>query len=251
MDISAPAFSLADRPRTGHLGYQGSQAPGRPVLHFVSSSRRPRRETGLCHRSLLIGAVPLFVPWGRSFVPARTSCGASRAGDVKAGRRAWLSTTLASPGHALTVPSTVPRSRRPGRHHICPGTFEVTSLVENRPGDTGELVGERDRQHVVVQPRLRGFDPRLEPVALPALWPDQYHPGRLHEQDAQVAIAALGYLAEDGAVCGRYLSRHQSEPGGEVAAFGEHIAGADRGDHGARNDRSDAGHRHQTLARWV
>src|SRR5215471_12252395 len=94
MDISAPAFSLADRPRTGHLGYQGSQAPGRPVLHFVSSSRRPRRETGLCHRSLLIGAVPFFVP-------ARTSCGASRAGTVKAGRCAWLSTTSASPGHAL------------------------------------------------------------------------------------------------------------------------------------------------------
>src|SRR5215471_10156340 len=66
MDISAPAFSLADRPRMGHLGHQGSQAPGRPVLYFVSSSRRPRRETGLCHRSLLIGAVPLFVPWGRS-----------------------------------------------------------------------------------------------------------------------------------------------------------------------------------------
>ena len=28
MDISAPAISLAPRPRTGHLGYQDSQAPG-------------------------------------------------------------------------------------------------------------------------------------------------------------------------------------------------------------------------------
>ena len=46
MDISAPAVSLADRPRTGHLGHQGSQAPGRPVLHLVSSSRRPRQENG-------------------------------------------------------------------------------------------------------------------------------------------------------------------------------------------------------------
>jgi hypothetical protein len=44
MDISAPAFSLAARPRTDHLGHQGSQAPGRPVLHLVSSSRRPRQE---------------------------------------------------------------------------------------------------------------------------------------------------------------------------------------------------------------
>ena len=30
MDISAPAFSLAGRPQVGHLGYQCSQAPGRP-----------------------------------------------------------------------------------------------------------------------------------------------------------------------------------------------------------------------------
>jgi hypothetical protein len=53
MDISARAFSLADRPRMGQTGHQGSHAPGRPVLHLVSSSRRPRQENGgLCHRSL-------------------------------------------------------------------------------------------------------------------------------------------------------------------------------------------------------
>ncbi len=46
MDISARAISLADRPRTGHSGHQCSHAPGRPILHLVSSSRRPRRETG-------------------------------------------------------------------------------------------------------------------------------------------------------------------------------------------------------------
>ena len=43
MDISARAISLADRPRPGHLGHQCSHAPGRPILHLVSSSRRPRR----------------------------------------------------------------------------------------------------------------------------------------------------------------------------------------------------------------
>ena len=46
MDISARAFSLADRPRMGQTGHQGSHAPGRPVLHLVSSSRRPRQENG-------------------------------------------------------------------------------------------------------------------------------------------------------------------------------------------------------------
>jgi hypothetical protein len=47
MDISAHAFLLAARPRSGHLGHQCSHAPGRPVLHLVSSSRRPRRKTGI------------------------------------------------------------------------------------------------------------------------------------------------------------------------------------------------------------
>jgi len=42
MDISARAISLPARPRPGHLGHQCSHAPGRPNLHFVSSSRRPR-----------------------------------------------------------------------------------------------------------------------------------------------------------------------------------------------------------------
>jgi ABC-type uncharacterized transport system substrate-binding protein len=45
MDISARAFSLADRPRLDHLGHQCLHAPGRPNLHLVSSSRRPRLET--------------------------------------------------------------------------------------------------------------------------------------------------------------------------------------------------------------
>jgi hypothetical protein len=39
-----------------------------------------------------------------------------------------------------------------------------------------------------------------KPVAFPTLRPDQDYPGRLYEQDAQVTIAALGYLAEDGTV---------------------------------------------------
>jgi hypothetical protein len=41
---------------------------------------------------------------------------------------------------------------------------------------------------------------RLEPAALPAPGLDQHNPCRLHEQDTQVAIAALGYFAEYGAV---------------------------------------------------
>jgi hypothetical protein len=58
----------------------------------VSSSRRPWRVKVLAMSSIapFLRAVPLFVPGGRSFVPACGKGGAPRAGAVKAGRRAYL-----------------------------------------------------------------------------------------------------------------------------------------------------------------
>ena len=164
----------------GHVGDQFSHAPGRPVLHLVSSSRRPRQVT-------IVGAMSSLTPSSfvravsRSFVPACACSGAPRAGAVKAGRRTWLTSVSAFPGHALAGPSTVPGSRRSGRHRTCPHTSEFALLVENRPGNASKLVGEGDRQHVVVQSFLGVFDPRLEPVAFPAVRPHQHDPGRLHE----------------------------------------------------------------------
>jgi hypothetical protein len=62
---------------------------------------------------------------------------------------------------------------------------------------------------------------------VPALRLDQYNPGGLNEQNAQVAIAAFRYLGEDGAVAGRDLLGDEPQPGGEVAALAERIAAAD------------------------
>src|ERR1700750_3312634 len=45
---------------------------------------------GLCHRLLLISRSSFVRAKGRSFVAARRTSIASRAGAVKAGRRAWL-----------------------------------------------------------------------------------------------------------------------------------------------------------------
>src|SRR6516162_11944713 len=74
-----------------------------------------------------------------------------------------------------------------------------------------------------MQSLLRCFDPRLEPIARPMLWPDldQHDPGRLDEQGAQIAIASFRYAAEDCSVSGRDLFRYQPKPGAEVAAFRE------------------------------
>jgi hypothetical protein len=116
MDINARAISLADRPRTGHSGHQCSHAPGRPILHLVSSSRRPRRETGCGATSLR--APCLCSSFGRSFVravrrsfvPACACPGAPRTGAAKAGRPAWPATgagvsrpCLDDPEHGATL----------------------------------------------------------------------------------------------------------------------------------------------------
>ena len=45
--------------------------------------------------------------------------------------------------------------------------------LKNAPGDPGQFVGQRNRQHIAVQPLFGGFNPGLEPVALPALGLDQ------------------------------------------------------------------------------
>src|ERR1700704_4092242 len=114
---------------------------------------------------------------------------APRARAVKAGRRAVLTSCATLPGGALTAPSTARGSSRSGRRLLRLDALEGASLVENRPGDPGELVGERNRQHVVVQSFLGGFDPKFEAIALPTLYLDQHNPRGLHEQRAQVAIA--------------------------------------------------------------
>jgi len=101
------------------------------------------------------------------------------------------------PGHALTCLSTARGSSSAGRIGL--DTLERASLVKHRPGDTGQLVGERNRQHVVLQALLGRFDPRLELVALPSVWLDlgQHNRGGLNEQRAQIAIATPRYRAED------------------------------------------------------
>src|SRR3979490_2069701 len=89
----------------------------------------------------------------------------------------------ALPGHALTGPST---ARSGSARFIGLDALEGAPFVQNRPGDAGELVGERNRQHVVVEALLGGLEPRLEPVAVPMPWPPlaAHDPSRRHEQGA-------------------------------------------------------------------
>ena len=61
-----------------------------------------------------------------------------------------------------------------------------------------------------MQSLLGSLDPALKPVPIPAHRFDQDHPGRLYKQNAQVAVTALRYLAEDSAIAGRDLFWHEA-----------------------------------------
>src|SRR6266702_3654516 len=248
MDISAHAFSLADRPRLGPFGS--------PVFACAGKTETPSRlilsqtSAGTCRWGYVIAcssylAVPLFEPGA---VPSsRPVERRSRRAQGRSRPAVALGLRLAPalPGCALTAPSTARGSSGSDVCIVAPRQLEGASLGQHRPGDAGKLVGERDRQHVVVQPPLGGFDPGFESVTFPVLYPDQHNPCRLHEQNAQLAIATPRDFAKDCAVSRRDLFGHQSRPGAEVAAFGEYVSSADCGHHGARNDWPDARHRHQ------
>src|SRR5258705_6965278 len=99
----------------------------------VSSSRRPRRvrDVGYVIDSSSLHAVPLFVPGGRSFVPACARRRAARKG--RQGRPSCCPDVLLYRCQALTAPSTAQGSSRQGRRLLRLDALEGTSLVENRP----------------------------------------------------------------------------------------------------------------------
>src|SRR5260370_6161657 len=78
MDISARAISLTDRPQRGHVGHQGSHAPGRPILHLFSFSRRPRRVR-----------VFLSHPYAPRFAPFLFLCPAAVPSSPPPGATGW------------------------------------------------------------------------------------------------------------------------------------------------------------------
>src|SRR6266480_259113 len=92
MDISARATSLTDRPRRAIwvTSVRMRREDRSSILSYPLADLGWKLLIGLRHRLLVIRAVPLFEPRVGSFVPTRRTSIASRAGAVKAGRRAWL-----------------------------------------------------------------------------------------------------------------------------------------------------------------
>src|SRR5881227_1070284 len=188
MDISARATSLTDRLRRAIrvTSVRMRREDRSSISTYPLADLGWKLLIGLRHRLLLIPRSSFARAKGRSFVPACRTLIASRAGAVKTGRRALgLRRAPALPGRALTAPSTARGSSRSDACIVSPRQLEGTSFSQHRPGDAGKLVGERDRQHVVVQPPLGGVNPGFEPVMFPVLYSDQHNPCRLHKQNAQ------------------------------------------------------------------
>src|SRR6202165_6301390 len=96
MDISALATSLTDRPRrairvTSVLMRREDRSS---LSTYPLADLGWKLLIGLRHRLLLIPRSSFVRAQGRSFVPARRTSIASRAGAVKAGRRALLAAGL-------------------------------------------------------------------------------------------------------------------------------------------------------------
>jgi hypothetical protein len=102
MDISARATLLTDRPRRAIrvTSVRMRREDRSSISTYPLADLGWKLLIGLRHRLLLIPRSFFVRAKGRSFVPARRTSIASRAGAVKAGRRAWLAGGPALPGRA-------------------------------------------------------------------------------------------------------------------------------------------------------
>ena len=89
MDLSARAFSLAVRPQVGHLGHQGSHAPGRPSSISSQSLADLGGETGCdVMSSLAPYRCSSFVRGMRPFLRPGVRL---KSGSARRGRQGWPS----------------------------------------------------------------------------------------------------------------------------------------------------------------
>src|SRR5215470_13430553 len=90
----------------------------------------------------------------------------------------------------------------------CEPWLVFVTAGEDRPGNAGKLVGERDRQQIAMREAFGGpVDPGQQDAPRRGGTPLEDDVGGLHEERAQVLVAALGDPAELGAIPGRLLLR--------------------------------------------
>jgi hypothetical protein len=153
MDISAHAILLADMPhRAIRVTRVRTRREDRPSIVVSSLAKLGgERLVDYVINSLLVLRCSFVRAWAP--VPSSRPAGAEvRRAQGPSGLAVARALPLAPawPGHALTGPSPARGLSGLGCVFIALDALEGAPLMKNRPGDAGELVGERDRQHVVV-----------------------------------------------------------------------------------------------------
>ena len=113
--------------------------------------------------------------------------------------------------------------------------IESPAMPKHAPHDSCQLVGERDRQLVAVQPGSSLLQPTSKAQLLPIARPHQQNAGSLNEQHAQILAAAFRHTPEDRLAACTMLSWHKSDPSSEISAAIKGIALTD-GRHGRGGD---------------
>ena len=159
MDISAHAISLGDRPqRTIRATIIRTRREDRSSISSHSLADLGGQRCWLRHRQLVSehSFVRAFLPFLRPGLRTQTR---RALGAVKAGRHASLASRSFAARPRLDWPEHGARIKLVGASSICPDALEGATLIEYCPGNAGELVGERNRQHVVVKALSCGLDP--------------------------------------------------------------------------------------------
>ena len=107
----------------------------------------------------------------------------------------------------------------------------LSSSGEDRPGNPGKLVGQRDGCDILVRPPVQIMEPDPNPVPCPISVQTET-PRAVNEQASEICVPALCDPAEPRLAACRHLSGHKAEPGGEIPTAPESRSIGNRGDRG-------------------
>ena len=123
-------------------------------------------------------------------------------------------------------------------------------MRQERPDDSGILVGQRYGGDVLVPPPHDPGQPTARMIGFSVRQPDQ-GARAVDQQGSQVAVSALADAEQGLLAAARVLLWNKSEPGGQLPAVGERIRIANRRHQRAGRDRPDTGDFCQLPARVV
>lgn len=127
---------------------------------------------------------------------------------------------------------------RLGRHRLAdPGRVALAG-AEYRPGDPGQLAGERHDDLVLVSTADEATQP-LADQGLACRERRQSRPRPVDQERAQVSVAPLRDAEELWFAAGRRLPRYQAQPSREITTGSECLARADCGNQCGRVQRPE------------